>query len=133
MTNKKYYTTYAIASHWLEGGLVLCNNIWKIDPSVFNNMRFDYYDTETDTEAEIYQWFLTNWTENEVEWLEKTFSDLHFTYSEELDCFVLCVDHFGTMWNGVECECSEEWAEYNKDLLITKENRFPEYKKTITY
>ncbi len=133
MTEKNFYTTYSIASHWLDGGLVLCNEIVEIDPSIFDNMRFDFYDEEQGTETEIFQWFLTSWSESDVEYLEKTFPDLLFTYSEKLDCFVLCVDHFGAMWRGVSCECSEEWAKYNKDLLITEENKNPEYKKTITY
>lgn len=133
MTNKKYFTTYNIATHWLDGGLVLCNNIGEIDLSIFDNMRFEFYNEETETEIEIFQWYLTNWTESDIEYLEKTFPDLLFTYSEKLDCFVLCVDHFGTMWNGVACECSEEWVEFNKDLLITEENQNPEYKKIRTY
>lgn len=128
MTNKKYYTTYNIATHWLDGGLVLCNNISEIDPSIWDNMEFDF-----DENTEIFQWFLTNWSRGDVDYLKKTFPDLLFTYSEKLDCYVLCVDHFGTMWNGVPCECSEEWGKFNEDLLITEKNQNPEYKKIRTY
>lgn len=130
---KKLYTTYNIAAHWIDGGLVLCNNIAEVDESIFDNMRFDYYDEETDTYTEIFQWYLTNYTENEVEYLEETFG-LLFTYSDKLDCFVLCVDHFGTMWRGVPCEVkSEDWARCNKNLLITDENKEPEFKTQRTY
>ena len=128
MTNKKYYTTYNIATHWLDGGLVLCNNISEIDSSIWDNMKFDF-----DENTDIFQWFLTNWSRGDVDYLKETFPDLLFTYSEKLDCFVLCVDHFGTMWSGVPCECSEEWVKFNEDLLITEENQNPEYKKIRTY
>lgn len=130
---KTLYTTYNIAAHWIEGGLVLCNNIAEVDESVFDNMRFDYYDEENDSYTEIFQWYLTNFSENEVEYLEETFG-LLFTYSDKLDCFVLCVDHWGTMWSGVPCEVkSEEWAKLNKDLLITEENPNPTFKTKRTY
>jgi hypothetical protein len=131
--NTKYYTTYNIATHWLDGGLVLCNEIVNIDSSIWDNMRFDYFNEKGDSQVEVYQWFLTNWNESDVEWLEKNFPDLLFTYSEKLDCFVLCVDHFGTMWSGVECEVSEELAKHNKDILITEENKNPTIKKTREY
>lgn len=134
MTKEKY-TTYNIATHWLDGGLVLCNEIVEIDPSIFDNMRFDFYNEEQGTETEIYQWFLTSWSESDVEYLEKTFPDLLFTYSDKLDCFVLCVDHYGTMWSSVECRVADDsdWGKYNKDLLITEENKNPKFKKIREY
>ena len=121
-------TTYNIATHWIDGGLVLCNNIREIDESVMDNLRFD-----AEEDGEIYQWFLTSYSESDVEYLEKTFG-LLFTYSEKLDCFVLCVDHWGTMWSSVPCEVlSEDWAKFNKDLLITDENKNPEMEKVRRY
>ena len=104
------YTTYKIAVDWLDMNRVLCNNICEIDPTtIYDNMRFEF-----DENDDIYQWYLTNLTESEVEWLEENF-DLKFTYSELLDCFVLCVDHYGTRWSSVECGCSDEWLEHNPD------------------
>ena len=103
------YTTYQIATKWLDMSLVLCNNICEIDDNIYNNMRFEWDESE-----DIYQWFLTDLTESSVEWLEENF-DLKFTYSELLDCFVLCVDHFGTRWSSVMCGCSDEWLECNPD------------------
>lgn len=127
------YTTYNIATHWIDGGLILCNDITSIDETVLENARFNWYDEETETETEIFQYFLTSWSESDVEYLEKTFG-LLFTYSDKLDCFILCVDHWGTMWESVPCEVlSEEWAEINKDLLITDENKNPKFKKVREY
>ena len=99
-TKKDYYTTYDVAVNWLDNDFVLCNNIPEVDESIYDNMRFNYYDEETDTYAEIYQWYITDCTESDVEYLEKYF-ELKFTYSNKLDCFILCVDHLGTSWKYV--------------------------------
>lgn len=100
-------TNYYLAAHWLNNSLVLCNDIVKIDPDL--EYRFDYYDEETDSYTEIYQFFITSASLSDVEYLEKSFG-LLFAYSPLLDCFILCVDHFGTMWSGVGCTC------YNDDI-----------------
>ena len=104
MTNetitKTFTTSYAVAVKWLHNDYVLCNNITEVDPSVYDNMRFSDYNEEDDTYTEIYQWFLTDASESDVQYLEKHF-ELKFTYSDKLDCFVLCVDHLGTSWDYV--------------------------------
>ncbi len=129
---KNIYTTFNIAAHWLDGGLILCNNICEIDETAWENVRFDLED-ENGNPIEIYQYFLTSLSESDVEYLEKTFG-LLFTYSNKLDCFVLCVDHWGTMWESVPCEVLDaEWAKINKDLLITDENKHPKFKKVREY
>lgn len=115
-TQEKHYTDYATAINWLHGNLILCNNITNIDDSIFLNARFDVYDDESDYYAfdDIYQMFLTDFSTDDVEWLENTFSDMLFTYSDLLDCYVLCVNHFGTMWNGVKVEVlSNDWWNVN--------------------
>lgn len=126
------FTTYSIATHWLDGGLVLCNNIGEIDSSVYDNARFSWDDDDGEP-VEVFQWFLTSWSESDVEYLERVFG-LLFTYSDSLDCFVLCVPHWGTMWSGVSCEVlDDEWARINPDLLITESNPHPEYRKIRTF
>ena len=102
MQEKTFYTDYYTATHWLGNSFILCNEIVN-DYTVNDNVRFSYYDEETDTYTEIYQYFLTNCSESEVEFLEKHFN-LLFSYSDKLDLFVLCVDHWGTDWNDVPCE-----------------------------
>lgn len=99
------FTTYSIAVNWCNNDFVLCNNITEVDPSVFDNARFNLED-EDGNYIDIYQYFLTDCSEGDVEWLEKTF-DLKFSYSDLLDCFVLCVDHCGTGWNYVACEVKD--------------------------
>lgn len=100
--NKTFYTTYSEAVNWLHNSYVLCNNIPEVDQSIWDNMRFNYYD-EDNNPIEIYQWYITSASESDVEYLEKNFG-LLFTYSDKLDCFILCVDHYGTSWDYVACE-----------------------------
>ena len=102
--NKTMYTDYATAVNWCHNHRVICNNIAEIDPSVYDNARFAWYDEETEQDTEIYQWFVTDCSEWDVEFLEEHFPGLLFTYSDLLDCFVLCADHFGTAWVGVPIE-----------------------------
>lgn len=103
MEEKTFYTDYYTATHWLGNSFILCNEIVDIDYTVNDNARFSDYDEETETYTEIYQYFLTNCSESEVEFLEKHFN-LLFSYSDKLDLFVLCVDHWGTNWDSVPCE-----------------------------
>lgn len=60
---KTYKTNYSVAVNWCNNALILCNNITEIDPSVFDNMRFELFDEEDGTQRDIYQWFITNCTE----------------------------------------------------------------------
>lgn len=118
------YTTYKEAVNWLHNSYILCNNIAEIDFSVYDNMRFNYYDDENDTYTEIYQWFITDCTESDVEYLEKYFN-LKFSYSDKLDCFILCVDHVGTSWAYVACPVNQ--GEYAPKVKSYKELTGYEY------
>lgn len=108
---EKFFTTYKEAVHWLHNNFVLCNNIPGVDESVWDNARFPLYDDESETETDIFQWFITDASESDVEYLEKNFG-LLFTYSNKLGCFVLCVDHWGTSWDYVPCEVLTFGDEY---------------------
>lgn len=133
-TNKQqrtaYPSNYYVATHWLHRDLVMCNNLPEVDPSIFDNARFSlfYYEdeegniyedpSEYDGEPEelyekyeeIFQYFITNFSLDEVEWMEEHFSGIRFTYSDLLDCFILCVTHFGTSWDYVYCDAYFENA-----------------------
>lgn len=98
MTKTKRYTSYYRATYWdSDTALILCNNIASVDYSVYDNMEFD------SEGVDIYQWFLTNLNRYDVDYLEKSFG-LLFTYSDMLDCYVLCVDHCGCYWRDIEVE-----------------------------
>lgn len=108
MLNKPFYTDYHTAIHWCGNDYVLCNNITSIDPSIYDNARFNF-----DDNTEIFQWYLTDASIFDIKYLENTFG-LLFTYSDVLDLFVLCVNHFGTAWSHVPCEVlSEDWIDFN--------------------
>ncbi len=101
----EFKTNYRVAVHWLNNSLVMCNNIPEVDNTIYDNLRF-----ELDGTIEIYQWYITDASESDVEYLEKHFG-LLFTYSELLDCFILCVDHYGTSWDYVYCETDLQSAQ----------------------
>lgn len=105
-----YPTNFRVAVDWLNLNLILCNGITEIDPSVWDNMRFDTYDEETEEYTEIYQYYLTSASSDDVRWLEEHFG-LQFTYSELLDLYILCVTHYGTSWDYVYWECDFPQAE----------------------
>ena len=98
----KFTTTYATAAHWLQGSLIPCDDIVTVDPTTIENTIFDAYDDEGNY-REIYQYFLTNYSEFDVKFLKAHFG-LLFTYSEMLDLYILCVDHYGTSWDYVTVE-----------------------------
>lgn len=89
--------------------LVLCNNIAKIDESIYDNME----GLEEDTE--VYQYFLCNINECNKEYLLAC--GFILSYSDLLDCDVLCVDHFGTAW----------------DYVLTDVKLFDTYRELIEY
>ena len=66
---KTYKTNYSVAVNWCNNALILCNNITEIDPSVYDNMRFELFDEEDGTQRDIYQWFITDCTDDDVEYL----------------------------------------------------------------
>ena len=127
MSKKKtrYYIDYHSAVHWLNGALVLCNDIPNIDPGIYDKMEW-YEDSEAN--REIYQYFLTSYSKWDVDWFKDTFPDLIFTYSDKLDLYVLCVDHWGTSWDYVWTTCKlpedvlpDKWNE--KDTAETEHQR----------
>ncbi len=79
------------------------NEEWDSDDNLVlvNRTDNEYLDEATIDEIKMFQWFLTNMSEEDKEWMQKNFPDLIFSYSDKLGLWILCVDHFGTMWKGV--------------------------------
>lgn len=119
-TKETFYTTYSEAVNWLHNDFVLCNNIVNVDETIYENMRFSDYDEENDSYTEIYQWFISDCNQSDVEYLEKNFG-LLFTYSDKLDCFILCVNHFGTSWDYVPCEVLTHGEEFSPHVKSYEE------------
>ena len=81
--------------------MILCNDIDKIeDYSIWDNMEFDREEDENGDfdYPEIYQWFIV---ETNDYFFEKYKDNFIMTYSDKLNLWVLCVDHFGTGWSYV--------------------------------
>lgn len=104
-TNQKLYsTTYAVATSYIGGSLILCNSIESVDEELLYGETIGLeYDEETEEYPEIYQYYLTSWSDSDTKWLHDHFG-LMFAYSGILGLWVLLVDHYGTGWDYVEVE-----------------------------
>lgn len=85
--------SYKTIVDYFISDVVLCNNIANIDDSIFYNME------NANENVEIYQYYLCNIGQWDREQCLK--AGLILSYSDMLDCDVLCVDHFGTSWDYV--------------------------------
>ena len=100
-TNQKSYTTtYAVAASWAGCTTILCNEIANLDEELIYNTIGYECDEETEEYPEVYQYYLTNCSDDFAEFLNEHFG-LMFAYSEKLGLWVLLVDHFGTSWDYV--------------------------------
>lgn len=96
--------TYKEATRGLA--LILCNIVAERD-----NLEYEF-DWGDDTY--IYQYYLTDiYNEYVLDYYKKR--GLKFAYDTDLDLYVLCVDHFGTAWDGVEIREREEDSEDDDD------------------
>ena len=111
--NKKMMTDYKTAVNWLHTNYILQNDIVEIDPAFYDTNAELFCEDEDGNYKEYYQYYITDLSKFDMEWLENTF-DLVFGYSPLLDKYILFVPHYGTAWNSVPCEVkSESWWESN--------------------
>ena len=103
-------TNYEVATNFI-GNMVLCNEIVNFDESIYDNVMFDW-ETDDGESRDIYQFYIIDSSESQVKWLKGSFPSLLFSYSEKLGTYILCVDHWGTLWSAVEIEC------HNDDLIL---------------
>ena len=125
--NKASYKTIV---NYFIGDIVLCNNIIELDDSIHENLNIEpkyynengeeitedeYYNLDgayyDDSMPEIYQFYLCNVSDYEKEQAQAY--GLIFSYSDKLECDVLCVDHYGTSWDYVltNCPLFDTWEE----------------------
>ena len=90
--------SYRTLVEYYIGDIVLCNNIVDVDHNVINNIDISE-DHEEIENFEIFQYYLCNLSTSDRELAKK--AGLILSYSEVLDCDVLCVDHWGTSWDYV--------------------------------
>lgn len=83
------------------------NMFERLDPSLreeYDNDAFEYFG-----DLEIFQYYITDCNDYDVEQLRDLNNEL-IVYSNTLDCYILCVTHWGTSWDYVLT--SVEWQEY---------------------
>ena len=97
---------------------ILCNNIIEIDEFLLDNIEVGkIYDEENGYYNDIYQYFIIDCNEWDIEYIKKYYNnELIIAYSEKLDNYILLVDHFGTAWDYVltDVSFSSNWKEVNK-------------------
>lgn len=79
----------------------VCGHIWDPD---------DVEPEMSNVPDEIFQWFITDCSKFDVNYLREHFG-LLFTYSNLLDCYILCITHYGTAWDYVDWETDNPNAE----------------------
>jgi len=110
----KYFIDYYSAVHWLNRNLVMINGtIFDIDA----DYEDPYEEDEDGNPREIFQRFITDFTEDEVNWMEKNFPDVLFSYCNALDKYILCVDHWGTSWDYVWTRCELDWVKGDEAIV----------------
>lgn len=91
-------TTLEKALNWLKRGLVHCTTLGSIDESIYENAHIDDDGPQFDN---VLYWLITDMTDDEVEWMEKSFKGcFFFTYSEKLECW--CIGVCGPSYNLVD-------------------------------
>ena len=100
----KTVNNYLDAVNYFGNNRVLCNKCMSMDEFWFENLWGDWFSEGEEHEMPvIYQTYITDCTEADVHYLCDWFG-LLFYYSNTLDCFILCVPHWGTHWSGVSVE-----------------------------
>lgn len=107
-----YRTTYDKAVHWLRNSYILCNDIVEIDL----DFQYPEMDTDEDPCREVYQYYLSDMSTWDKDFLVEHFPGLLLGYSPLLDLYVLCVDHWGTSWDYVNWVTDLPAAEIKKQL-----------------
>jgi hypothetical protein len=125
---KNGYVSYKRLINRYCSNKVLCNNIAQSE--VFNEEFYnelynslDYLNEDELKEyeddplayyegLEVYQYFITDMSEYEAETLKELNNEL-IVYSSDLDCYILCVCHYGTSWDYVltDVKWTTDWSE----------------------
>lgn len=109
----KYYIDYYSAVHWLNRDLIMINdNIFEIDP----DFEDPYIEDESGNPRKIFQRFITDFTEDEIKWMNSTFPEVYFKFSDKLYKWILCVDHWGTSWDYVWTQCKLDWVKKSENM-----------------
>ena len=119
---KKYFYGHEISEYGRQHGYVDYRTLAQSFDAVLNNdiisktsdigywdvINGSEYDEETDSYADIFQYYIISSQGAEI--LQRETEEIVF-YNEELDMYVWGVTHFGTAWDyvltDIECEIEE--------------------------
>lgn len=110
------FISFQKAIQWLNGNYIqVPSKVELLDKEVFELVQLR-------SENEICQYYMVDWTQTEVEYMQKRFTGFNaIAYSNVLDMYILGIDHCGTSWNYVEVEVLEddlaETIVFNKDYM----------------
>lgn len=127
---KNKRASYKTLVEYFIGDIVLCNNIPQIDETIYDNVLVgNLFNEETEEYVDIYQFYLCNVSEFDVENLKEITrdnNDIILAYSDVLECNVLMVDHFGTSWSYVltSVPLADTYEELEKIEKGDNENEF---------
>ena len=95
------FCSFRTAANWL-GKYILFNKAPELDTWLLEEVSVGGEDEEGELiYREFFQFYMTDLNDEDVEWIGKNFPDLIYAYSEELEKWILCVDHYGTSWDYV--------------------------------
>lgn len=122
------YISYADALDYYGRPIIRCNRICEHDWSIYENSNI-YSATDEDEEGtppEIFQYFVTGYTDDEVSEMNRRFPGVFFGYSDNFELYVLLVTHFGTSWDYVPTECvlEEDENSYFNEWATKKAKEF---------
>ena len=104
MTN--YITLRALTDHV---SMILCNNIVDVDEGIVDSMIDNYrnYDEDRWNIPEVYQYYLTDLTDDQAEYWLDHYQGIVLGYSEKLDVWVFGATSYGVSWEDVWIEKNE--------------------------
>lgn len=120
MEKKAGVISYATLINYYDMTPILCNNIENVDPSIIDDIqvgKLSYIDEDgEEIYKDIYQYYIVNLNNWDIESLQKYDDEIIIAYSEVLDNYILLVDHFGTLWSGVltDIEFTTDYEEFQK-------------------
>lgn len=110
------FCSFSTAANWL-GKYILFNKAPELDTWLLEEVSVEGEDEEGELiYREFFQFYMTDLNDEDVEWMNKNFPDLIYAYSEELEKWILCVDHYGTSWDYVS-------TRFVGDLLIPETDK----------
>ena len=116
--------SYRTLLNKLNINVILCNNIVEVDEFLYDNIICgEVYNEEEDTYNEIYQYYIMDANEWDIENIKKHYSnEFIIAYSDKLDLYILMVDHFGTSWDYVLTDTTYT-SDFEKVLKQHEEER----------